>query len=500
MKAVIYTRVSTAEQADTGTSLATQEQACRTWCKANGYDTGPLFSDAGESAKTADRPQFIALLAWCKEHRPDAVVVWKFDRWARNSTDHAVACAALGKYGTRLISATEAATDDPAGRLLQTILSGIAQFDNEVRAERVKTAMRETARRGGWFTYAPYGFKSGRSDSTPILVEDPERGPIVREMFTGLADGRRTLAQTITYAGEFKINKNSARQMLRAPVYGGIIRSTLTDNQEIQAAFPGIVSADTWRQAQMIMAGRSVAPRRPRPEWPLRCLLRCPQCGLFVTACSSKGHGGTYEYYQCSRGHVRARVADVHASFDDVLRGFSQEYTPILERLKSWVKVMFMERSKCAKAVEKTATADAERCRAKRARLLEGYLSGAIAFDVYRQTDLELEGKVKASVELSKQKVDWAVTTENVLSRCAQLLEDPVAVWSRLDLDRRRRFISALFDGDLYLAPSGDVQNSKKAGIIGELDKISAANGDVAYLAGLCQNLCSLIKRFDMAA
>lgn len=64
MRAVIYCRVSTTEQAQ-NLSLPTQEKACRDFCARQGYDVAEVFVDAGESAKTTNRPEFLRLLAAC---------------------------------------------------------------------------------------------------------------------------------------------------------------------------------------------------------------------------------------------------------------------------------------------------------------------------------------------------------------------------------------------------------------------------------------------------
>ena len=54
MRAVIYCRVSTKEQAQ-NLSLPTQLRACRDYCEREGYEVAKVFIDAGESAKTIDR-------------------------------------------------------------------------------------------------------------------------------------------------------------------------------------------------------------------------------------------------------------------------------------------------------------------------------------------------------------------------------------------------------------------------------------------------------------
>src|SRR5689334_1126684 len=57
IRAVIYCRVSTKEQTQ-NLSLPTQERACRAYCDQNGFVADRVFVDAGESAKTTERPEF----------------------------------------------------------------------------------------------------------------------------------------------------------------------------------------------------------------------------------------------------------------------------------------------------------------------------------------------------------------------------------------------------------------------------------------------------------
>ena len=67
--AVLYVRVSTDEQADDPLNLSNQEQKCRSLCEQRGYQVVWVFVDSGESARTADRPEFQRMLDFCKTHR-----------------------------------------------------------------------------------------------------------------------------------------------------------------------------------------------------------------------------------------------------------------------------------------------------------------------------------------------------------------------------------------------------------------------------------------------
>src|ERR671927_387423 len=89
MNAVIYCRVSSKEQVE-GTSLESQELACREYAGRNGINVSRVYVERGESAKFADRTQLLELLEFCHERQNNVQVllVWKIDRLARNVGDH----------------------------------------------------------------------------------------------------------------------------------------------------------------------------------------------------------------------------------------------------------------------------------------------------------------------------------------------------------------------------------------------------------------------------
>src|SRR5688572_9332567 len=106
MKAVLYCRVSTKEQAQTGYSLEAQEKACRSFAEQNSYQIVRVFVERGESAKTQDSPELQALLKYCLEHKGkvSAVIVWRVDRFTRNLRDQLNLADLLAKAGIRIFS------------------------------------------------------------------------------------------------------------------------------------------------------------------------------------------------------------------------------------------------------------------------------------------------------------------------------------------------------------------------------------------------------------
>ena len=158
MRAVLYCRVSTKEKTS-NLSLPTQLKECRHYCERQGYEVAEVFTDAGESAKTTDRPQFQKLLAFCRanKRRVQFVVVYNITRFARNAHDFAVIRALLQGMGVSVRSVTEPIADDSAGKLLANMLAAVAQFDNDAKSDRTKAGMKAAVERGRWPFKAPLG-------------------------------------------------------------------------------------------------------------------------------------------------------------------------------------------------------------------------------------------------------------------------------------------------------------------------------------------------------
>src|SRR6266699_5880418 len=147
MNGVIYCRVSSKDQIE-GTSLESQELACREYARSHNIKALKIFIERGESAKFADRTQLIELIDFCHQNKGavQVLLVWKVDRFARNVGDHFSVKATLMKYGVRIVSVTEPIDANPEGKLMETILAGFAQFDNDIRATRTVQGTEEAPR------------------------------------------------------------------------------------------------------------------------------------------------------------------------------------------------------------------------------------------------------------------------------------------------------------------------------------------------------------------
>ena len=232
-RAVIYTRVSTEEQVREGMSLEAQEAACREYCQSHGLQLVRVFVEQGESAKTANRTQLKELVAFCREDRNiSVVVVHRVDRFARFAQDHMQLRGLLAAMGVTLRSATEPIDDSSPGKFMETIFAGIAELDNNLRADRSSKGMRQKLENGFWTFPPPLGYEAGKdTQGNKSLVPDPVRADLVSWAFERFSTGLYTRQQVLhevtkrglrTRKGD-RVSAQTFEQTLRKPVYAGRI-------------------------------------------------------------------------------------------------------------------------------------------------------------------------------------------------------------------------------------------------------------------------------------
>ena len=107
--ALIYRQGEQQKNSLSNFSLGTQLTACQRWCEQHKYRVGQVFTDAGKSAKSTNRPAFLAMLEYARKHKAtiDAVVVYAVSRFSRSTVDHQVVRQKLTKWNIALRSATE---------------------------------------------------------------------------------------------------------------------------------------------------------------------------------------------------------------------------------------------------------------------------------------------------------------------------------------------------------------------------------------------------------
>ena len=437
--AVIYTRVSSEEQVS-GTSLDTQLADCQSYAAAHGYTVAKVYTDAGISAKTANRPALQQAIVYCLKQHVSAFLVWKLDRLSRNTTDGLIIRQKLRNGGTEVLSATESIAKDAAGDLISSIILSVAQYDNTLRATRCRRGMEETALRGGWVWKAPLGFDLvKRDDGLPILTPN-DTGRVIQAALKGLAAGTVTKSSYYATLESIGIDRRRANMIPLREIYAGIIRSDLTGGQPVKAAFGGLIT-ETERQAILSQRRRTVNRRATRGA-DYREVLTCAVCGRPLTAYTSKNH----LYYKCPDSHVNARAEGIVEQIQDNINR-----VPVMARLLEKVVAEIRKRTKQHQdKLRERRAIQASRATAAQRRLdalIDAHLDGTIDAQTYARKSAEYRSIIASA---NTQKTDTTLEVNKSLTnfeRTLERLRDPATLLDTIPEEKRAALIRLIFGG-----------------------------------------------------
>lgn len=473
MRAVIYCRVSTKEQTK-NLSLPAQRKACAQFCESQGWQVDRVFVERGESAKTRDRTELKRLMDHCRKNRGrlEVVVVYSLDRLARSNHDHFVIRAFLAGLGVTLRSVSQPIDESPTGKLMEGVLAAIAQFDNDLRAEKTSLGMKEALKRGRWTFPAPLGYRNvRRPDGTKTIEPDPERAPLVRRAFELFASGlytKREVLDQMTTSGlrtkrGRKVGLQSFGYMLKHPLYAGRIRNDAW-GIDVVGDFEPIVDEHTFYRVQAILRDSKAAGKRHRrhnPDFPLRRFVRCGVCEKPLTGGWSRSKTGKrYAYYNCPKCQgVSARKEDLEERFLELLDNLKPK-PEYLEALRESVLEVWRERERHLEEIKPVLQQKLATLEEQKKRLVDAFVyKRSIDEETYKSELDRLRAEITVTrIERNDSELD-ALDVETVLEFAEHVVLNARRMWSEFPLQHRRRMQKVLFpeglawDGEAFRTP-----------------------------------------------
>ena len=335
--AACYIRVSTDKQEEL--SPASQLKEIKKWAKDNGYilTSEYIFMESeGVSGRKAEkRMEFQRMIATAKlKPKPfDAIIVWKFSRFARNQEESTFYKGLLRKkLGIDVISISEPVLEGMFGRLIEMIIEWFDEYYSVNLSGEVMRGMTEKAQRGGYQSDTPYGYRQNKDTGIPYIV--PEEATTVKLMFDMASNPAYSIAEITRILNDMGIRTKrgnlwefrTVKYILANPFYYGVVRwnrqhhesHTIKDPSEWILA-PGqhepIITKELFDTTQQLMAKRAAmkAPKQRAiggsKHW-LSSLIKCDCCGysLFLGARDKKTgmrslQCGLYQKGKCNVSH-----------------------------------------------------------------------------------------------------------------------------------------------------------------------------------------------------
>ena len=391
----IYTRVSTEDQAREGFSLGEQKKRLEDYCKAMGYQIYDYYEDAGISAKTGNkRPEFERMLEDGKLGKFNTVLALKLDRISRSVFD----MEKINKYfednNLSLICLYDQYDTSTAnGRMIQRIMTSVAQNEIDRTSERTKIGMDGAIKVGHIPGKTPLGYY--REDKK--LYIDPVTSLVVENIYKMYTRGLSHFKIANELNKNNTLNKTwkdcTIRRILANPIYKGtyIVHQGEKNEKIYDNVCPVIIDENLWNYCQA-QAPKNARNYQRNKTYLFLQKLCCPKCGRILGGkATRKKNGNVYYYYQCHDCKITMREKDIEKEFDNFIEDI-QEYDAVVNQT-----LLPMIQTKLDNPKEKLIKELNEQ-QQKQERIRKAYVNGSFTITEYDE-EKEIVDKTISSIE-----------------------------------------------------------------------------------------------------
>lgn len=495
MRAGLYERVSTEEQAKEGFSIAAQDEKGRAFIMSQGWVLHDTYLDDGVSAKDTDRPELQRLFRDVSDKKIDVIVVYKLDRFTRSVKDLYDMLEFLEKHGVKFRSVTEPYdTTSAAGKLFITLVAALAQWERENLAERVRFGMEQMFREGKRpGAKMPYGYtKEGGlvEEECSVLRE-------IRNMYMLHRHGYKFIANHLNECGKLRRGKQwtsyTVYFVLSNPFYAGKMRwgAKKKDGKyatrkmekfvEVSLAdheYPTVFTWEEYIEQINFMKSKEFDGYSKKREYWFKGILRCGKCGSSMTGRfhQNKRKDGTYNKitsYICSKRQISGSSACSMPMFRqelveklvmEYIEGLKTDYTSIENK----INIDNQENNKLKIKLD-NLNSDKQAILARRKKWQYAFINDLITEDELSERNKEDRGVL----ESINKEIDSIMNKLSV--KPSKTLDDAVRVhesWNSMNDSEKQEMMNIIFKEIVLYTP---------------LDKAKATKGK--YIPALIQDV-----------
>ena len=314
--AAIYTRVSTASQADdSAASLDEQLADCRAYAETQGLEIVAHFQDVA-TGTDPERPQFRLMLEDARRLKFDAILVWRGDRLNRGISSAGRVDEILRERDALGVPLSLLSVKDNIDARVFGVLAWAAGEEAKAIAQRTVMGKNAAARAGRLPSGAcPFGYRIGQ-DGRPVIHD--QEAAIVRRIFDSyLAGVSVKLIALEAGALGYPMHENRVHELLRQTAYKGVqiygatrrVRARGTsrliarpEKSHIEIPYPPIIDAADWDRVQTLKAEKRFFAKRATKRFYMAAkLVRC-HCGNIMSPLTKPARGPNshpISYYRC---------------------------------------------------------------------------------------------------------------------------------------------------------------------------------------------------------
>lgn len=297
-------------------SIESQVKEMLDLAQREGITVADIKREAHSAKATMQRPVFNQMLQEMRNGRFNAILTWAPDRLSRNAGDLGALVDLLDqKVIVEIRTFSQRFTNNPNEKFLLMILGAQGKLENDQKGLNVKRGLRAKCEMGLWPAPAPTGYvNERRTDRKGYVMVDPNRAPIVKQMFEKVAYEKWSGRKIYRWLNEIgfttptgrKIWLSNVYKILDTPFYYGEFEYPLKSGTWYKGIHEPIISKELYMKAQSVLHSEREL-KYVNKEFAFTKLIKCGKCGSGITAEEKfkKLKDGTtrrYIYYGCTRG------------------------------------------------------------------------------------------------------------------------------------------------------------------------------------------------------
>jgi site-specific DNA recombinase len=474
--AVVYTRVSSQEQAENNGSLEVQLKYCNNYAKTNSIQIKEYFGGSYESAKTDGRKEFLRMIEYVKKHKNISyIIVFNYDRFSRTGAAASHISEELSRQGVTVKSVTQDIdTSTAIGRLQENFFHLLNNFDNRLKSDRTIINTKEVMLKGYWPYQTPLGYLNLKPKHRACFHEYviTESGKHLRKGFQMLTERKYFYYEIVDYLMQrgVEISTKSFRHVFSNPFYAGYVTGSLLGGKLIEGKHPKLIDLKTFLAAQDVLNNNpfvGVAKVFRHNEVPLKIFVKDEVSGKPFTGYTTRGNW----YYKTKDAAIPVNVSSklLNGMFVDLLSKY--EYNPSLKKKLEAILTSELKSRLSEKASDKTLL---KKKIAEKQSLLEKaelkYISDQITEDIYNKHAQQIRSEIG---ELSKGIDSASMSSSNiekVVQNCLAISQNISQAWISAEYEKKQRLQKMVFpEGIMYNKQNGVVRTSKVNLIFNEI-------------------------------
>ena len=457
---VIYTRVSTKEQADNNMSLSTQKKSCELYALKHSYNILGSFGGTYESAKTDERKEFNKMLSFVKRSKEKIsyIIVYSVDRFSRSGANAIYITEQLRQQGVLVVSVTQP-TDSttPSGSLQQNIQYIFSEYDNQLRREKCMSGVKEAILRGEWCYRVPFGYEViGSGRNRQIVVS--KTGKILAKAFHWKAQNLsiQEIKDRLNALG-VNIYHQKLSALLKNPFYCGLLTHPVLEGQITEGKHEAMISKELFLKVNNILNENvhGYTVKHENEEIPLKNFVKCDHCGNSMPGYIVKKKN--LWYYKCRTvGCCNNRSARwMHSEFLQMLQPYRVTFSESLTKLmKKQIMTTLSSHIATRQTEEQQVRKQLLEIESKIDRLEERFVLEEITKDQFaRFTDKFREEKQEILIQLDRY-ANKVSNLEKTVDQVIDFSRNLPSLWTSSDYGTKVKLQNFIF-------PAGITYNKK---------------------------------------